>query len=186
MKPEQAIVEIERRVSRLQNAIARDIPRRVGKIAVDYYHDSFHQQGFLDNGRKSWKPAKRIGTVKSADGKYLTLLSRRKELYNSIHFVPGVAKVNVISNKPYSRIHNYGGVTHPTVTQKMRKFAWAMHYKQAEKGSKEFTFWKGLALTKKQRLTIPIIKRQFMGKAAELNQQIKQDALNYVRKIFKN
>lgn len=185
MTPKQAAAEIERRVNRLQKAVANDLPRRVGKIAVDYYHDSFHQQGFLNNGRKAWRPAKRIGTVKGAGGKYLTLLSRRKELYNSIHFVPGMAKVNVVSNKPYSRIHNEGGVLHPRVTPKMRKFAWAQHYKEVGKKSDKFTKWKGLALTKKQRLAIPIIKRQFMGKALELNRQIHQDAVNYVRKIFK-
>ena len=185
MTPKQAIAEIDKRIDRFQRAVANDIPRRVGKIAVDYYRDSFHQQGFLDNGRQKWQPAKRIGTVKGANGKYLTLLSRRKELYNSIHSVPGLAKVNIISNKPYSRIHNEGGTTHPRVTPKMRKFAWAMHYQEAGADKKKFTAWKGLALSKKQRLSIPIIKRQFMGKAAELNQQIQADAVTYLKKIFK-
>lgn len=202
MTPKQAISEIERRVDRLQKAVANHIPRRVGKIAVDYYHDSFHQQGFLNNGRQTWKPAQRIGTVKGANGGYLTLLSRRKELYNSIHFVPGIAKVNIISNKPYSRIHNEGGVTHPRVTPKMRKWAWANYYaltpqeKTNKKTgykysnwnagkSKQMNLYKAIALTKKSNLTITIIKRQFMGKAPELNREIKQDAITYVRKIFK-
>lgn len=203
MTPKQAAAEIEKRVARLQKAIASDLPRRVGKIAVDYYRDSFDQQGFLNNGRHPWKPANRIGTVKGAQGKYGTLLSRRKELYNSIHFVPGNAKVNVISNKPYSRIHNEGGITHPKVTPKMRKWAWANYYEQVGKvttnkktgrsyqswssdKSAKINFYKAIALTKKTQLNVTIPKRQFMGKAPELNSMIKADVLGYVEKIMKS
>ncbi|MCK4499828.1 hypothetical protein KAU11_04980, partial [Candidatus Babeliales bacterium] len=85
----------------------------------------------------------------------------------------------------YSQIHNEGGNISVPVTKKMRKFAWAKHYEQAGKGSKEFTPWKGLALTKKNGLNITIPKRQFMGNSRDLNEIIAKDVTSYIKNIFK-
>lgn len=58
MTPKKAVAELEHRNSNIQKAVAIDRPRHVEKIEVDYYHNSFHEQRFLYNGRKAWKPAK--------------------------------------------------------------------------------------------------------------------------------
>ena len=67
----------------------------------------------------------------------------------------GVGKTQSVK---YAQIQDKGGLTSPEVTDKMRKFAWAMHYKTKDDK------WKGLALTKKQMLRIFIPRsRWFSG-----------------------
>lgn len=73
----------------------------------------------------------------------------------------------------YARIQDTGGVTHPKVTDKMRRWAWAMHYKEfgretrglglrgsARKGAwatwGATNIYKAIALTKKDKLTVKI------------------------------
>lgn len=50
----------------------------------------------------------------------------------------------------YARIQEEGGTTHPQVTDRMRRWAWAMYYAT---GDDKFM---GIALTKKSNLNIPI------------------------------
>lgn len=61
----------------------------------------------------------------------------------------------------YARIQELGGTTHPNLTDKMRKFAWAMFYKTKEE------MWKRLALSKKDRLTIKIPARPYLRPSIE-------------------
>lgn len=82
-----------------------------------------------------------------------------------------IAKIDVLgvgrfrltkgSREDYADIHEKGGVTRPRVTPKMRRFAWA---KYAETGIDKF---KGIALTQKDRLTVPIPARPHLLPAAE-------------------
>jgi hypothetical protein len=76
----------------------------------------------------------------------------------------------------YGRVHNEGGITHPNVTDKMRKFAW-FKFKATEDPR-----WKGLALTKKKVLTIVIPRRQFLGNSPELTRRI----VTYFMSAFKD
>ena len=50
----------------------------------------------------------------------------------------------------YARIQDKGGTTHPTVTKRMRGWAWYMFYKTKDEK------YKGIALTKKAKLTVRI------------------------------
>ena len=61
----------------------------------------------------------------------------------------GVGSGSKMAEK-YARIQDTGGITRPTVTPRMRKWAWYMFYK-----FKEDKF-KGIALTKKQKLLVRI------------------------------
>ena len=85
--------------------------------------------------------------------------------------------------------------THPTVTDRMRKYAWHMVYSLAGIKGKgklprelpaEADKWKGLALTKKRNITVHahIPQRQFMGDSAELRMKINQritESLEYIK-----
>lgn len=51
---------------------------------------------------------------------------------------------------PYADIQDKGGTTHPTVTKRMRGWAWYMYAKWGEER------WKWLALTKKSKLDVKI------------------------------
>jgi hypothetical protein len=92
----------------------------------------------------------------------------------------GTGVGNTVSVK-YAKIQDEGGVTHPRVTPKMRRFAWAMAYggaaARAEKkfravfkragrgmartagaqaGQRTFGMWRAIALTDKATLTVHI------------------------------
>jgi len=72
----------------------------------------------------------------------------------------------------YAKTHNEGLTVHPRVTEKMRKFAWYKYSQTKKKDPQQAKMWKGIALTKKLRLTIKMPKRQFMGMNPELNKLI--------------
>jgi hypothetical protein len=72
----------------------------------------------------------------------------------------GVGKTQTVK---YAKIQDEGGITHPKVTDKMRKFAWAMFYATNTKRSKAIGsyMWLYLALTKKSTLTVTIPKSEW-------------------------
>lgn len=193
--------ELRAQGKRLEKHIRTALPRKVGIIATSHYRDNFRQGGFVDGGLKPWKPAQRQGRAKGVLGQYGPLLSKRTHLMRSIRSEPGNARVKIINDVPYARIHNEGGTTtsHPQVTPKMRRFAWAMFYKTAgvatrgkSKGKippivpEEAQKWRAMALTRKKQLTIVsrIPKRQFMGPSKELKEKINDTISKDVKQII--
>lgn len=187
---------------RLEKHIQTALPRKVGIIASNHYKDNFRRGGFVDGGINPWIPAKRQGVAKGAAGKYGPLLSKRTHLMRSIRSEPGNARVKIINDVVYARIHNEGGTvtTHPQITPKMRRFAWAMFYATAgipRRGKnrrqipdsipEEAQKWRALALTRKKQLTIisRIPKRQFMGRSQELNEKITDIVQKDINSIIK-
>ena len=167
----------------LEDLRRRKMPIIVGAMAQSHYKNNFRKGGFVNNGLNQWKPAKRLSSgSKSAAANRPTLMSGHDHLMNSIQYVPGDAKVKITDNVDYASIHNEGGTinSNPTVTPKMRKFAWAQYYaagggkKEAVMPNDDAERWKRLALTKKKKLKIKVTmpKRQFIGESAELNKKI--------------
>lgn len=178
---------VQRMVKDVERLISRKLPVAAGKIAKQHFQDNFHKGGFVNGGLHPWTPSKRLSSGGTgADSQYPTLLSSRKHLFSSIGYTPGHAKVTVFDDVIYAPVHNEGGIVTVPVTAKMRRFAWAKYYalggggKGAQEGRKTpksanpeaAARWKGLALTKKQALTINIPRRQFMGESAELTEKI--------------
>ena len=127
-----------------------------------------------------------------------TLLSERKVLFKSIKYIPADYRVKISNDVVYAPIHNWGDTVHPAVTDKMRKWAWRQFYKSAgiRKNASKKTrasrlkeaaanpqaqMWKGLALTRKKKLSIRIPQRQFIGESEELNEKIEK---KITEKIF--
>lgn len=191
MTPQEFQKLFESRLKQLKKYAAQDLPRIMGKIAVDEFRENFHRGGYQDDEFTAWKPSKRIGQGKSAAAAYGTLLSSRVELLNSIRFATKPGGVVVSSGKPYSRIHNEGGTINQNiqVTPKMRKFAWAKYYEanggEAGDNGKQ---WKGLALTKKQTInrTFVMPKRQFMGPSAHVKKLIYERMIKDFKRIIFN
>lgn len=174
----------------------RKLPVMAGRMAKDHFQDNFRQSGFVDGSLHPWQEAQRRKKGgKSAFTKYGTLLSGRNHLFSSIKYIPGDSCVTVTNGVEYAALHNNGGqiTTHPQVTPKMRKFAWAQYYqaagitKRMKAGGKkrkaieenlpeEALKWKRLALTTKDKLDVnaTIPKRQFIGESRELNQKIEE------------
>lgn len=180
----------------LDTLMRRKLPVKVGRMAKDHYQENFRKGGFVNGGLKRWPQTKRQQSGgKSAAAGYGPLLSRRNHLFSSVKYTPGDYRVRVANDVEYAPLHNWGGETHPTVTPRMRKFAWAMYYKAVGKRKKgktrqgelppEASMWKGLALTRKKKLKVKIPQRQFIGESAELNEQIRQTIDTEIINIFK-
>ena len=171
------------------------LPRKVGVVAVNHFKQNFRDAGWLDNGLHPWKRTRRQeGNGK--DAKYSPLTSRRNHMMRSIQASTSPGQVTIEDPVPYAAIHNDGGdiTTHPTVTQRMRKYAWHMVYSLAGikgKGKipkelpKEAEKWKGLALTRKSSITVHahIPQRQFMGDSAELRVKVNKLINDSIQKI---
>lgn len=163
------------------------MPVFAGNIAKRHIEEDFRKGGFTYNGFHRWKKTKRQQSGGSnANAQYGPLLSGGPILAGSIQYVPGDGIVTVFTRVPYAGIHNWGGTLHPTVTLKMRKFAWVQHYRESGGDKKKDTFWKRLALTKKSKLTINIPQRQFISKepGAELAKKINDKKNEEIRKII--
>lgn len=189
-------------ISKLKDEVIKvvndQLPRKVGVMAVNHFKENFRRSGFVNSGLRPWQKTKRqMSNRPGADSRYGPLTSNRNHLMSSIESHPAVGQVSIIDSVPYASIHNEGGniTTHPAVTDKMRKFAWAMTYSLS--GIKSGTLpkelppeaqkWRGLALTKKSRITINahIPQRQFMGDSAELNRKIEDTIQKELSKIIK-
>ena len=159
--------------------------------------------GFVNDGLNPWPTARRQRSgSKSAADNYGPLLSGRKQLYGSIKYVPGDYKVSVRTDLKYAPLHNWGGTVSPTVTPKMRKYAWARYNEAigkkkgdgAKKGKRKKKYveteealrWKALALTRKPKLNFSIPQRQFLGESRELDEKINKAIEKDLEKILSN
>lgn len=187
----------------LDPLVRRELPKIVGRMAKDHFQDNFRKGGFVNRGLHPWKPARRLSSGgPGAAAKYGTLLSGDRHLFSSINYTPADYRVRVSNGLLYAPLHNWGGVTSPTVTDRMRRFAWAKFYEASGKGRKAASkkgrksrqsasptpvsenaqFWKNLALTKKTKLNIRIPQRQFLGENAELSDAIAARIDSEIRK----
>ena len=112
----------------------------------------------------------------------------------SIEFQTEPGQVVISDPVPYAEIHNDGGdiSTRPSVTPKLRRYAWHMVYSLAASQGKlpkvlppEAAKWKALALTRKAKLSIHahIPQRQFIGDSQELIQKLNTIINNSLKTI---
>lgn len=198
-----SITGIVRQISEQINRELNDrLPRKVGVMAVNHFNRNFREGGWNDNGLTPWQETIRQREGKGADRRRKPLISAAPHLSRSIEARPRPRAVRIINPVEYARIHNEGGqfTTHPTVTPRMRKMAWAKVYalagiKRGKKKGKlpqklpdEAAKWKAIALTKKTRLTVNVNmpKRQFIGDSVELRGKIDQLITETMQKIISN
>lgn len=196
MTPQQFEALVKAKQREIHNAIHRVLPVKIGRIATDHFQENFRHGGFVDGGLHPWPITRRQQNSApggSAAGKYGPLMSARKNLYGSIRYVPGDARVVIGTTVHYAAVHNEGAtiISHPRVKPKMRKFAWRQFFAAGGKDAPADSgagFWKGLALTKKEKLTVTskIPQRKFIGDSQELNQKIGQTIDNELRNILKS
>lgn len=194
MTPEQFAALVRAKEKEIRDAIHRRLPVKIGRMATDHFQDNFRQGGFVDGGLHPWpKTRRQQAGGKSANSQYGPLMSARKNLYGSIRYVPGDAQVVVGTSVPYAAVHNQGATitSHPTVTPKMRKFAWRKFFAAgggSTAANPETDKWKALALTKKEKLTVTsrIPKRQFIGPSQELSQKVSQAIEKEITNILNN
>jgi phage gpG-like protein len=144
------------------------------KEGMDFIHANFKDEGFIDTSFEAWPERKQASDF--------GLLRVTNTLFNSISSESSGMSVTFTADAPHAEMHNEGGTftVHPLVTEKSRKFFWAM-YKKTGVG-----MWKGMALTKKERLTITmkIPKRQFMGDSAHFHANFEAHILGEIQRTF--
>ena len=172
----EKFMEKERKA--LEKFLRREIPVIAGRMAQDHFQNNFRLGGFVNGGLHPWPKAKRLSS-----GGTGAASNYRVKISNDVVYAP---------------IHNWGDTVHPAVTDKMRKWAWRQFYKSAgiRKNASKKTrasrlkeaaanpqaqMWKGLALTRKKKLSIRIPQRQFIGESEELNEKIEK---KITEKIF--
>ncbi len=159
-------------LSDLKNILQRiknEVPNKVAQAVQNHFLDNFKKESF---DGQAWQKRKNQDEGRN-------LLVKSGALRKSIRIARATwQKIVIASDVPYAQIHNEGGITHPTVTPKMRAFAW-QKYKQTGQSK-----WKAIALTKKSKLTVPIPKRQFMGMDNGLNAKINTEIKNTLNRIF--
>lgn len=196
---------IEQKRNELDKMMRRKMPVIAGRMAKDHFQENFRKGGFVNGGLNPWPQAKRLSSGRTdAASNYGTLLSGRNHLFSSIKYIPSDYRVKVSNELVYAPIHNWGGTVSVTVTDRMRRFAWAKFYKASghrrkantgqKKGTKrrgkqtkdnpQASFWKGLALTKKKKLNIHIPQRQFLGESKELTDKINERIEKEIRTIL--
>ncbi len=122
------------------------------------------QRNFTQSGRPApWTPLSSrtlIGKISRGKSPRPLILSGARGLQGSVSYryslTPTGGRLIVGTPVKYARIHQFGGVTHPRVTKKMRGWAWHKWYETGDE------FYKGLALTKKTRLDVKIPARKFL------------------------
>lgn len=190
--------DLKKKQAKADDLMQRKMPVFAGRIAVNHVQDNFRKGGFVNNGLQKWKKSNReIYGGKGAANNYGTLLSGRNHLYSSTKYTPEKRKVTIRNDVDYAPIHNWGGTiaitTRPSVSPKMRKFAWAKYYaagggKKDQPIGADAQFWKNLALTKKTKLEINIKvrmpQRQFLGESVEMNAEIRAKMDEEMQKIF--
>ena len=198
MDDKNFIHALQRHQREIMQLARRRLPVIVGRMAKDHFQNNFRLGGFVNNGLDKWKQTKRQSAGgKGAASRYGPLLSGRNHLFGSIKYTPSDFRVVIADEVPYAAVHNWGGTLRPTVTPRMRRFAWAMFYKEVgkSKGRKKSakapmpdnpraSRWKALALTKKEKLSVKIPQRQFIGDSRELNDSVRRRIEKEITDIF--
>jgi phage gpG-like protein len=151
------------------------IAKRAAGQGISHFKGSFFKQGFTDRGFMPWP--------NRADNLGHKILRQSNNLMDSIKATTVTAdRVEITAGEglPYAAIQNNGGTITVRVTPKMRKFGWYMFKKTGKQ------HWKGLALTKKERLTIKIPQRQFIGNSEVLNKNIDKAIMEAMQNNLQN
>lgn len=137
--------------------LKKNAVRFAGVTGVEFFKDSFQNQGFTDVGYEAWE------LRKDDPDPGRKVLVQSAYLMNSIEVFDANDKRIVFgSDAEYAEIHNNGGIVKIPITKKSRKYFWFMF------SATNNTMWKALALTKKQSITMKMPQRKFLGESATL------------------
>jgi phage gpG-like protein len=143
--------------------MANAVPTIISREAIKFFQERFTTKEWDGTPWPETKRPVKRGTLMVRSGDLVNSIKEKSKSPEKVVISAGSDKV------PYARVHNEGETITVPVTPKMRKFAWAMHYQEAGDDKNANTPWKGLALTKKQTLTIKLPMRRFMGPSDKLN-----------------
>ena len=155
-------MNIKQLMHRILNGIKVDLK--------DEFDRNFVRKGFFNEPWRDTKHENPIGSLMMRSGDLRRGMEADIESGESIRFT---------NSMPYARIHNEGGETHPRITPKMRAWAWAQ-YKDTQDA-----MYKGIALSKKETLTVKIPQRQFIGEHPEVHRIIQENVDEHLQEALK-
>ncbi|QQV91566.1 neck protein [Winogradskyella phage Peternella_1] len=152
--------------------LKRDLQMDAEIQGMDFIHQNFIDEGWHGSTFEAWAPRKESTSY--------NLLRVTNYLFNSINVASSsVEQIVFEADAPYAEIHNSGGTLNIPITERSRKFFWMM-FKVTGKEK-----WKWMALTKKERFSVKIDKRQFMGESDIFDKQWNDHVSNEIITRFK-
>jgi phage gpG-like protein len=178
----------------LNKKVDGTIPKIIGNEHKRGFRNSFREQSFYDYGSRRWPRPDRKDTSTPFPPPTKSHLTRDtligkagaggSGLQDSFKDYTRGDKIIIENTKPYAGAHNEGAKIKIPVTEKMRKFAWAMYYKAKKRGAKNYESWRGLALTKKSSITVNIPQRKFMGHSKKIDDNVDKELQTEIDQIL--
>lgn len=159
--------ELKKKLEKARDAVKK-LPKKTGVFIIEEAQNNFEKQSFY--GEK-WKGRKKKTNTKK-------LLQGVGNLRGSFRAVPNGNKIVILSNVPYAKIHNEGGIIdHPGGTAYFK-----------DKGKLRFVSNRN-ARNKNYKRTkkhpIPIPKRQFIGDHPQFRKNLNIFIANELKTAFK-
>lgn len=157
--------------ARLKQAISK-LPQEVGLLVIRHSLQAFEKEEL--DGEK-WKPRK-DGSSGGDRGGRRALLVKSGILRRSLRIMAySDTKVVVGTLVKYAGIHNQGGTTNPSVTEKSRKYFWAL-YEQT--GNPKY---KAMATTQKNSFKVEIPARPFLKMTPTLKRKVENKIIEILK-----
>jgi phage gpG-like protein len=163
------------------NAFLKGLPQLIADVLIDWVLDNFDKQSF--DGR-AWPDRKdrdssRSLLVKTGRGRRSIRVSRQT-----------AKRIEVTTDLQYMIAHNEGAEITMTITPRMRRFFWAMHYKFEADGDGNLIIpedqvkWKWLALKKGNSIRFTMPQRQFIGPSDEIDRRLVEVIGRELNRVF--
>lgn len=153
----------------------RDIRIFAKVFALNWFIDSFKNEGFTDQTFEKWDD--RVQPDYRPGGKILTSSGFLRDSLEAVE--ASKDEIDYGSNAPYAELHNEGGTITIPITAKSRKFFWYMYKKTTEEK------WKWMALTKKTEIKVKMPQRKFVGESELLMKELAENYFRIIENKFK-
>jgi phage gpG-like protein len=158
---------------KIAEEVMKDLPKKAGEKALQFFLASFIKQGFTDTSFIPWVKRKDDLSHKLLNQSYALKASGKIDKADLTEVI-----ISFGEGLNYAAIHNEGGTITVKVSAKMKRFFWYM-YKKTEDEK-----WKWMALTKNETLTIKIPKRQYIGGSETLMNNLDKMFIDRIKQYF--
>lgn len=155
----------------------------MGAIGQNHFVKSFQKQGFENVTLEKWKPRKDTRMDRGKPNR--AILVKSGALRRSIRRVAiGKYGYNIVSDMPYAKIHNDGGLINKDFNRKILSFNRDNKFvsQKTRKGRNMTTYQQQVTINAH---SIRMPKRQFMGYSRNMNSKIERMIDKYVKLVFK-
>ena len=160
----------------MERDLIKDILMDVKVELDDEFDRNFERRAFFE---RPWAPVKNDPGTGS-------LMQRTGALRKSITSEITGNSITYSSSLAYASIHNEGGTFNQTVTvtDKMRRWAWAKWHASKAEGGNGNDYWRNFALTKKTSITrkITMPERRFIGEHPSITNVIREIAGEHLKR----